>query len=141
MEAWEAFHGRRVMLVDMFCQPLYEIWLSEAVAIDRIKAPGFFTDPRIRAAWCRAQWLGPVQGQLDPTKEVKADILAVAHGFKTHQQVTREYGGGDWHENVEQLKLENEMLRQAGTNAQADADKFYNEPDNEGEEGDNGAQK
>ena len=141
MEAWEAFHGRRVMLVDMFCQPLYEIWLSEAVAIGRIKAPGFFTDPRIRAAWCRAQWLGPVQGQLDPTKEVKADILAVAHGFKTHQQVTREYGGGDWHENVEQLKLENEMLRQAGTNAQADADKFYNEPDNEGEEGDNGAQK
>ena len=53
----------------------------------RCKAPGFFTDPRIRAAWCKAEWLGPVQGQLDPTKEVKADILAVAHGFKTHEQV------------------------------------------------------
>ena len=139
MEAWEAFHGRREMLINMFCQPVYEIWLSEAVAIGRIKAPGFFTDPRLRAAWCRAQWLGPVQGQLDPTREVKADILAVSQGFKTHEQVTREYGGGDWHDNVEQLAAENEALKKAGGNETAD--KINNEPDNEGEEGDNGAQK
>lgn len=138
MEAWEAFRGRREMLIAMFCQPVYEAWLSEAIAIGRIKAPGFFTDPGLRAAWCRAQWLGPVQGQLDPTKEVKADILAVAHGFKTHQQVTREYGGGDWQENVEQLKSENAALADAGANGAAD--QMMNEPDNEGEEGDNGAQ-
>lgn len=114
MEAWEAFKGRREMLVSMFCQPLYEVWLAEAVALGRIKAPGFFDDPRIRTAWCRAQWLGPVQGQLDPTKEVKADILAVSQGFKTREQVTREYGGGDWHDNVEQLKDENAALAEAG---------------------------
>ena len=114
MEAWEGFRMRREWLINMFCQPVYEVWLSEAVAIGRINAPGFFTDPSIRAAWCKAQWLGPVQGQLDPTKEVKADILAVQHGFKTHEQVTREYGGGDWHDNMEQLKLENETLRDAG---------------------------
>ena len=114
MEAWEGFRMRREWLINMFCQPVYEVWLSEAVAIGRIKAPGFFTDPRIRASWCRAQWLGPVQGQLDPTKEVKADIMAVQRGFKTHDQITREYGGGDWHDNIEQLKLENQLLRDAG---------------------------
>lgn len=114
MEAWEGFKMRREWLVNMLCQPVYEVWLSEAVALGRINAPGFFTDPRIRAAWCSAQWLGPVQGQLDPVKEVKADIMSVAHGYKTHQQVTREHGGGDWNENVEQLGPENEALKKAG---------------------------
>lgn len=129
MEAWEAFRMRRSWLVNQFCQPVYEMWLAEAVALGRIQAPGFFTDPALRSAWCKCQWLGPVQGQLDPTKEVKADILAVAHGFKTHEQVTREYGGGDWLENVERLKEENKLLAEAGTDAAGDADKFRNEPD------------
>jgi len=114
LEAWEAFKMRRKWFVDDFCQPVYEVWLTEAVARGRIKAPGFFNDPRIRAAWCNARWIGPVQGQLDPTKEAKAAIMTVDRGFKTHEQVTREMGGGDWEENVEQLKIENEQLRDAG---------------------------
>ena len=128
MEAWEAFKMRRQLLVNMFCQPVYERWLTEAIAIGRIKAPGYFSDPRIRAAWCKARWIGPVQGQLDPTKEVKADILAVAHGFKTHEQVTREYGGGDWNENMERLKDENSVMRDAG-GVNPDAERFSQEPD------------
>lgn len=113
MEAWEGFKMRRSWLVDMFCQPVYEVWLAEAVATGRINAPGFFTDPRLRAAWCGARWIGPVQGQLDPTKEVKANILAVENGYKTHEQVAREYGG-DWAANVAQLRNEKEMLEEAG---------------------------
>ncbi|MCF8017830.1 MAG: phage portal protein [Vallitaleaceae bacterium] len=114
LEAWEAFKMRRKWFVDDFCQPIYEVWLAEAVARGRIKAPGFFDDPRIRAAWCGSRWIGPVQGQLDPSKEVKAAIMNVDRGFKTHEQITRELGGGDWEDNVEQLKLENEKLKEAG---------------------------
>jgi lambda family phage portal protein len=114
MDAWEAFKMRRKWFVDDFCQPVYEVWLAEAVARGRIKAPGFFDDPRIRAAWCGARWIGPVQGQIDPSKEVKAAIMNVDRGFKTHEHVTRELGGGDWEANVEQLKLENEKLLDAG---------------------------
>ena len=136
MEAWEAFRIRREWLVDMFCQPVYEMWLTEAVAIGRVNAPGFFTDPALRDAWCKAQWLGPVQGQLDPTKEVKADVLAVQHGFKTHEQVTREYGGGDWQDNVEQLKGEMEALREANPGStgglEDDPDPQQYEPGGEG---------
>ena len=40
--------------------------------------------------------------------------MAVQRGFKTHDQITREYGGGDWHDNIEQLKIENQLLRDAG---------------------------
>ena len=49
MEAWKAFRMRRKWFVDDFCTPVYEIWLSEAVARGRISAPGFFAesgDPR-----------------------------------------------------------------------------------------------
>lgn len=114
LHAWEAFKMRRKWFVDDFCQPVYEIWLSEAVATGRIKAPGFFTDPLIRAAWCGATWIGPAQGQLDPTKEAKAAIINVDRGFKTHEQVTVEMDGGDWEDNVEQLARENELLKNAG---------------------------
>ena len=116
LEAWEAFKMRRKWFVDDFCQPVYEIWLAEAVAKGRIKAPGFFDDPLIRSAWSGARWIGPVQGQLDPKKEVEAAILQVNKGFKTHEQVTVEIGGGDWNENAEQLARENEMLSGAGGN-------------------------
>lgn len=42
---------RREWFANDFCKPIYEIWLSEAVALGRIQAPGFFSDPLIRAAW------------------------------------------------------------------------------------------
>lgn len=112
-DAWDAFRMRRQWFVDDFCQPVYEIWLTEAVARGRIKAPGFFDDPRIRAAWCGARWIGPVQVHLDPVKEVKAASAMAKEGFKTRTQITREMGGGDWEENAEQMLEENELISNA----------------------------
>lgn len=114
LEAWEEFKMRRSWFVGDFCQPTYEVWLAEAVARGRIKAPGFFDDPMIRAAWCGARWIGPVQGQLDPLKEANAAVILTQHGFKTHEQVTLEMGGGDWESNMEQLAIENKLLAEAG---------------------------
>ena len=114
LDAWEDFRMRRKWFVDDFCQPTYEVWLAEAVALGRVNAPGFFADPLIRAAWCGARWIGPVQGSLDPLKEAKAAVLQIQHALKTHEQVTRETGGGDWDENVEQLTAENAKLAAAG---------------------------
>lgn len=112
LEAWETFKMYRVWLVNAFCQPVYEIWLTEAVARGRIKAPGFFDDPLIRSAWCAARWIGPVQGQIDPKKEAEASLLLASKGVKTHEMITTELGGGDWQENVEQLQHEDDMLTQ-----------------------------
>lgn len=130
MDAWEAFRMRRKWFVDDFCQPLYEVWLAEAVARGRVKAPGFFNDPLVRAAWCGARWIGPVQAQLDPLKEARAAVLQIQNALKTHEQVAREMGGGDWTENAEQLRRENEMLAAAGGGSRpvtADADEDEDE--------------
>lgn len=132
LEAYRAFKKRRKWLVDDFCQPVYEVWLAEAVARGRINAPGFFADPRIRAAYCGAQWIGPAQSQIDPSKEVKAAILAVDRGFKTHEQATVELDGGDWEENVEQLAREKEALAKINgsvTPADTDPDDPEDDPD------------
>lgn len=114
LEAWEEFRMRRSWFVSDFCQPVYEVWLAEAVARGRVQAPGFFTDPMIRAAWCGARWIGPVQGQLDPLKEANAAVILTKHGFKTHEQVTLEMGGGDWESNMEQLAMEKRLLSTVG---------------------------
>lgn len=113
LEAWGAFKMRRGWFVDDFCQPVYNVWLAEAVARGRVKAPGFFNDPAIRAAWSGARWIGPVQGQLDPLKEAKAAVVLTENGFKTHEQVTVEMDGGDWEDNIEQLQRENKALKKA----------------------------
>lgn len=56
-----------------------------------------------------------MQGQIDPKKEAEAALLLTGCGIKTHEQITRELGGGDWEENVAQLQLENELLQKAGS--------------------------
>lgn len=110
LEAWEAFKMRRAWFVNDFCKPIYEIWLAEAVAIGRIKAVGFFEDPLVMKSYCKSQWIGPVQGQLDPKKEAQAAILLTSHAIKTHEQVTRELAGGDWEENMAQILHEDSLL-------------------------------
>ena len=136
MEAWKSFRMRREWLADDFCRPIYAVWMSEAVARGRIYAPGFFTNPAIRAAYLGSEWLGPSQGQLDPTKEITAEILACSEGFSTHEQSTIKLNGGQWDSNVEQLLRENEKLGgQSPDPHQTGSSTGQEEPPTEGEGG------
>ncbi|MBO8136793.1 MAG: phage portal protein [Desulfotomaculum sp.] len=116
LEAWKAFRMRRTWFASDFCQPIYELWLSEAVARGRINAPGFFNDPLIAKAWSRAEWHGPAPGQLDPVNEVRAAQMRVEGGFSTRERETIELNGGDFDRNIEQLQRENELITEAGLN-------------------------
>ena len=114
LEVWKYFKMRRSWFVNDFCQPVYEIWLAEAVAIGRIKAPGFFMDPAIKKAWCKAEWSGPAQGHLNPVQEVNAAKIRVAEGFSTRERETIEINGGDFDNNTEHAKMENEKMKECG---------------------------
>lgn len=115
LEAWKMFKMRREWLISDFCQPIYEQWLTEAVAKGRIDAPGFFDDPIIHKAYCGSEWSGPTQGQLDPLKEVNAAARRVEEGFSTRSRETTELTGGDYYQNMRQSKKE-ERLRGGGEN-------------------------
>lgn len=111
-EAWKMFKTYRSWLADDLCQPVYEEWLAEAVAKGRIKAPGFFNDPVIHMAYCKAEWNGPAKGTLDPGKEVTAAEKRVANGFSTRASETMEMTGGDYYSNIDQLKQEEKRLKE-----------------------------
>ena len=113
LEAWKGFRMRREWLTDDFCRPVYEIWMTEAVARGRISAPGFFSDPIIRQAYLGSKWIGPVQGSLNPAQEVQADVTAVENGFTTREDVAVRMNGSDYPQNVDKLTVENEALRKA----------------------------
>lgn len=114
LEAWKAFRMKRSWMAADLCQPVYEIFLTEAIAGGRLKAPGFFLDPLIRMAYCGAQWNGPAQGMIDPVKEVNAAEKRINIGISTRQRETIEMTGGDFDSNVMQLARENQLMKTAG---------------------------
>lgn len=114
LEAWKMFRARRNWMAKEFCQPVYEEWLSSAVASGRVKAPGYFLDPAIRRAWSKSEWHGPAPGQLDPLKEVDAAGKRIELGVSTRERETIELVGGDFDQNLKQLAREKTLMEQAG---------------------------
>ena len=106
LDFWREVRVRRTAFNASFNQPIYEQWLSEAVASGRIDAPGFFDDPIIRQAWCGCMWMGASMGHVDPLKEVKAATERIANNITTQEQEASEYNGNDWLANVRQRKKE-----------------------------------
>lgn len=110
LEAWKAFKMKRTWLANDLCQPVYEMFLTEAVASGRLNAPGFFIDPLIKEAYCKAQWNGPAQGMIDPLKEVNAAEKRINLNLSTHDRETTEMTGGDFESNIRQLQREKKMI-------------------------------
>ncbi|MGL6169163.1 MAG: phage portal protein [Fusobacteriaceae bacterium] len=114
LEAWKMFRARRTWMTRDFCQPIYEMFLTEAVASGRINAPGFFLDKRTKDAYCKAEWYGPSQGQLDPLKEVMASAKKVEFGFSTYSRETAELTGMNWDHNCTRREVENRKIKKGG---------------------------
>lgn len=114
LEAWKMFRMHRTWMANDFCQPIYEEWLSEAVAKGRIHAPAFFEDPMVRQAYCKAEWYGASQGQIDPLKEVKASEYRINLGVSTREREAMELTGTEFSSNIEQLKKEDMLMSELG---------------------------
>ncbi len=106
LDFWQKIKVERAAFNRGFNQPIYEQWLSEAVAIGRIEAPGFFDDPAIRRAWCGCNWIGSSMGHVDPKKEAEAAALRIALNISTQEQEASEYNGSDWAAIVRQRRKE-----------------------------------
>lgn len=103
----------RKSFTDKFCQPIYEAWLAEAVALGRVECPGFFDDPLIRAAWCGCQWIGMSKGHVQPVQEANAARIRMESHITTGAQEAMEYNGGDYMENIAQYGRETAAIKAA----------------------------
>lgn len=114
LEAWKFFKSRREWTASVFCQPVYEAVITEAVARGYLNAPGFFTDPLIRRAYLGADWIGPPRGQIDQLKEGRAARERVELGVSTLAEETASLTGGDWERKHVQRSKEHKMRLEAG---------------------------
>lgn len=110
LEAWRFFWGRRSWLTQYWCQPIYEIFLEEAVARGELEAPGFWEN---RHAYCRARWIGDGRGWVDPVKEAQAAKIRMEIGVSTLEDECAEQGR-DWEETLEQRAREKQRMRDLG---------------------------
>ena len=96
LEAWKLFKYWRSWFAESFCKPVYEAFLDEAVNLGRIEAPMYLKDDFHAKLYAWSEWVGPSQGQLDPTKEVQAAVMKIANNLSTYQRETGELTGEDW---------------------------------------------
>jgi lambda family phage portal protein len=121
LEAWKFYTWRRQWLAAGFCQPSYEAWMDEAVAIGRVAAPGYFADPGLRRAYLGAEWIGDAAGSVDPLKEVNAAQARVDMGVSSLAKETMELTGQVWEEVHAQQVREKQMRQRDGLEGVAPA--------------------
>lgn len=114
LQMWRKIRVFRSQIAELLCQPFYELWIAESVAIGRTPAPGFFSDPLIRAAWSRANWVGDGPGSIDPMKDASAARERIDIGISTIDSESLLYDGVPWRIKHEQRKREVSVRRTDG---------------------------
>lgn len=89
---------REDMVAD-FCNPVYEMWLSEEIAAGRVQAPGW-SDPRLRAAWLKATWRGTPVPDIDPAKSAKARRENIEIGATSIERESQLHSGRSASDNI-----------------------------------------
>lgn len=113
-EVWKFFSSRRELIAGRFASAIYSLWLEEAIDKGVVEAPpGAPSFYDAKAAWCKARWVGPGRGAIDPLKEAKAKELNMDMDILTFEDACAE-DGKDWVENLEQIAREKAMREKLG---------------------------
>jgi lambda family phage portal protein len=114
LDFWRRVRKYRALMIDQLCQPVYEEWLADAIALGRIENfKGGFDDPYVRRAMLRCIWTGASAGSLDPQKEVSAADLKVKCGFSTIERESMELNGSNYRDNIRQQSSEQSEFEDA----------------------------
>jgi lambda family phage portal protein len=114
LDFWKRVRKYRCLMIDQFCQPIYEEWMADAIGLGRIERfPGGWDDPYIRRAMLRCIWTGASAGSLDPQKEVAAADQKVTCGFSTIERESMELNGSNYRDNIRQGSLEKNEFEEA----------------------------
>lgn len=119
LEFWRYVVRERVRFIAHYCQPVYEAWMDEAVAIGLVDAPGYFSNAQIRRAYLGTQWIGDPRGQMDELKEVAAARGRVMLGVSTVEQEALRMEGVVLEDNLAQIQREQTFFTEVGLRAHA----------------------
>ena len=114
LDFWKRVRKWRGILIDCLCQPAYEEWMADAIALNQFKLfKGNFDDPYVRRAMTRCIWTGASAGTLDPVKEVAASDQKVRCGFSTIERESAELNGSNYRDNISQQSIEQQEFTEA----------------------------
>jgi lambda family phage portal protein len=115
LEAWKTLTRRRDNFAIGFAQPIASAFVEEIHDIEELplptNAPNFLD---AKAAYCRARWMGPGRGWVDPVAEKKGAILGMNAGLSTLEMEAAENAGEDWEEMLDQRAREIEAFKERG---------------------------
>jgi lambda family phage portal protein len=107
LEARKRFYAHYA-IVKRFCNKHYK-WVVEQGVRD-----GALTVPReISNSYLDVEWSEPVWNWLDPLKEIQAEGLAIAYGFKTYEDVAKQRGK-DWAQIAQKLGEQQQFYIEKG---------------------------
>ena len=112
LEAWKTFHRRRYDFAVNFSAPVAAAFLEESMEVDDYPMPSgpvpHFLEAR--SEYCRARWMGPGKGYVDPVKEKQGAILGLQSGLST-LDIEGSEQGEDWREVADQRAVEQAYYR------------------------------
>lgn len=119
LEVWRGLAARKSGFAAQWKQPWYCAWLEEAIARGRIRLPAGAPDfAEKRAAYCKAEWIGPGRGWVDPQREAEAAAMRIANNVSTLERECQEQGL-DWREVAQQRRRERAYLESLGLDPDA----------------------
>ncbi|EFD0040565.1 phage portal protein, partial [Escherichia coli] len=115
LEAWKTLTRRRDEFAVGFAQPVLTAFLEELHEEEDLPLPAGAPDfLAARAAYTRAQWMGPGRGWVDPVAEKKGAILAMEAGMSTLEIEVAENVGEDFEDILDQRAREERAFKERG---------------------------
>jgi lambda family phage portal protein len=110
LEDRREFRQLQDLIVDDFCQPVWELFVYFAWLEGKLAAPGYELDP---APWHETEWVPDGFEWIDPAKEALANSVAIDKRLKTRKEIIGQ-AGGNWRRTFQQLAQEQAYADEVG---------------------------
>lgn len=84
MEQWQ-----RMVIIHMFCKPIWKRWMDQAVLSGALSSPGY---AKRRREYQGVKWIPQGWQWVDPQKEFLAVIMAIRSGLVSRDEAVASYG-------------------------------------------------
>lgn len=114
LESKKTFNRVKRNFISDFARPVYERWLSEAVMIGLVEAPGYFEDPLRRFLWNGCRWISDAAFLLDPQKETQAIKMQLDEQLIDRDTACSMISGGEYERTAIKLSEEKRLRAEIG---------------------------